>query len=139
MQQQEQQQGVKRPQGDLGEPATAGFPATAAPFTYSVICNGVEKSLSDERDYLPFELPNGLKALAVSDPTCDKAGAGVNVGVGHFADEDDLPGLAHFLEHMVFMGSAKFPDENDYSAFLAKSGGSSSEFLHGRPELKTTG
>ena len=36
----------------------------------------------------------------------------MSIGVGSFSDPDDIPGLAHFLEHMVFMGSEKFPEEN---------------------------
>ena len=36
---------------------------------------------------------------------------------------DELPGLAHFLEHMVFMGSKKYPDENAYDEFIQKNGG----------------
>uniref|UniRef100_A0A672JBN4 Nardilysin a (N-arginine dibasic convertase) n=1 Tax=Salarias fasciatus TaxID=181472 RepID=A0A672JBN4_SALFA len=46
------------------------------------------------------------------------------VGVGSFSDPGDLPGLAHFLEHMVFMGSEKYPSENGFDAFLKKHGGS---------------
>uniref|UniRef100_A0A672ZPQ1 Nardilysin a (N-arginine dibasic convertase) n=1 Tax=Sphaeramia orbicularis TaxID=375764 RepID=A0A672ZPQ1_9TELE len=46
------------------------------------------------------------------------------VGVGSFCDPADLPGLAHFLEHMVFMGSEKYPSENGFDAFLKKHGGS---------------
>lgn len=34
-----------------------------------------------------------------------------------------LSGLAHFLEHMVFMGSDKFPGENEFESFIAKNGG----------------
>jgi len=34
-------------------------------------------------------------------------------------------GLAHFLEHAVHLGSAKFPDEKDYKLFLSQHGGSS--------------
>jgi len=26
--------------------------------------------------------------------------------------------MAHFLEHMVFMGSEKYPKENDFEAFI---------------------
>uniref|UniRef100_H2UTN3 Nardilysin convertase n=1 Tax=Takifugu rubripes TaxID=31033 RepID=H2UTN3_TAKRU len=50
--------------------------------------------------------------------------AALCVGVGSFSDPDDLPGLAHFLEHMVFMGSEKYPSENGFDAFLKKHGGS---------------
>ena len=45
------------------------------------------------------------------------------LGVGHYSDPDELPGLAHFLEHMVFMGSKKFPKENGYAKFVQDNGG----------------
>uniref|UniRef100_A0A671SQI3 Nardilysin-like n=1 Tax=Sinocyclocheilus anshuiensis TaxID=1608454 RepID=A0A671SQI3_9TELE len=50
--------------------------------------------------------------------------AALCIGVGSFSDPNDLPGLAHFLEHMVFMGSEKYPSENGFDAFLKKHGGS---------------
>ncbi|XP_056915478.1 nardilysin [Takifugu flavidus] len=53
-----------------------------------------------------------------------QSAAALCVGVGSFSDPDDLPGLAHFLEHMVFMGSEKYPSENGFDAFLKKHGGS---------------
>ena len=31
--------------------------------------------------------------------------------MGSFSDPAELPGLAHFLEHMLFYASAKFPEE----------------------------
>lgn len=46
------------------------------------------------------------------------AAAALCVNVGSFSDPDDLPGLAHFLEHMVFMGSNKYPEENAFDEFL---------------------
>jgi insulysin len=35
-----------------------------------------------------------------------------------------MPGLAHFCEHLLFMGSAQFPQENAYSEFIHAHGGS---------------
>ncbi|KAK2589280.1 hypothetical protein KPH14_007833 [Odynerus spinipes] len=52
------------------------------------------------------------------------AACGLCVGVGSFSDPPEIPGMAHFLEHMVFMGSEKYPQENDFDAFITKRGGS---------------
>ena len=38
----------------------------------------------------------------------------MDVNVGSMADPDDIPGLAHFLEHLLFLGTAKYPMEDDY-------------------------
>lgn len=43
--------------------------------------------------------------------------------VGHMSDPSDLPGLAHFCEHMLFLGTEKYPSENEYSKFLSEHGG----------------
>uniref|UniRef100_A0A8C1A8G3 Nardilysin b (N-arginine dibasic convertase) n=1 Tax=Cyprinus carpio carpio TaxID=630221 RepID=A0A8C1A8G3_CYPCA len=53
-----------------------------------------------------------------------QSAAALCISVGSFSDPADLPGLAHFLEHMVFMGSEKYPAENGFDAFLKRHGGS---------------
>jgi nardilysin len=45
------------------------------------------------------------------------------VGVGSMYDPVECGGMAHFLEHLLFMGSKKYPDENAYDAFMSKHGG----------------
>jgi hypothetical protein len=50
------------------------------------------------------------------------------VGVGSFCDPEQLQGLSHYLEHMLFMGSEKFPNENEYDEYLTKNGGSCNAF-----------
>ncbi|XP_051113236.1 nardilysin-like isoform X2 [Andrographis paniculata] len=57
-----------------------------------------------------------------------KAAAAMCVGMGSFADPYEAQGLAHFLEHMLFMGSTDFPDENEYDSYLSKHGGSSNAY-----------
>eukprot|EP00512_Aurantiochytrium_limacinum_P014203 CAMPEP_0171572964 /NCGR_PEP_ID=MMETSP0961-20121227/4470_1 /TAXON_ID=87120 /ORGANISM="Aurantiochytrium limacinum, Strain ATCCMYA-1381" /LENGTH=1056 /DNA_ID=CAMNT_0012127979 /DNA_START=31 /DNA_END=3198 /DNA_ORIENTATION=- len=88
----------------------------------------VEKSLNDERTYRWLELHNELQVLLVSDSKTEKAGAAIDVNVGHFSDPEEIPGLAHFLEHMLFLGTEKFPDENSYSSYLSENGGRSNAY-----------
>lgn len=52
-------------------------------------------------------LENGMECLLISDPTTDKASAAMDVAVGHLSDPEDLQGLAHFCEHLMFMGTEK--------------------------------
>lgn len=63
------------------------------------------------------------KKAASKSSGLKKSAAGLCVGMGSFSDPSDLPGLAHFLEHMVFMGSEKYPDENSFDSFVQRSGG----------------
>ncbi len=88
----------------------------------------INKSPEDKRSYRGLELGNGLKVLLVSDPTTDKAAAALDVHVGHMKDPWKLPGLAHFCEHMLFLGTEKYPDENEYNKFLSQNAGSSNAY-----------
>ena len=83
---------------------------------------------SDTRNYAVVTLENGLKAVIVSDSETDKAACALDVHVGHLSDPDDVAGLAHFCEHLLFMGTQKYPAENEYSAYLAQHGGHSNAF-----------
>uniref|UniRef100_A0A1I8Q5M0 Insulin-degrading enzyme n=1 Tax=Stomoxys calcitrans TaxID=35570 RepID=A0A1I8Q5M0_STOCA len=87
--------------------------------------NNIEKSEQDNREYRGLQLKNGLKVLLVSDVGTDVSAAALSVQVGHMSDPDTLPGLAHFCEHMLFLGTEKYPNENDYTTYLSQSGGSS--------------
>eukprot|EP00958_Prasinococcus_capsulatus_P015793 scaffold1697_cov363-Prasinococcus_capsulatus_cf.AAC.1 len=62
------------------------------------------------------------------EATKEKASAALCVSFGSFSDPPKMEGLAHYLEHMLFMGSEKFPDENAYDDFLTKHGGGSNAF-----------
>ena len=88
----------------------------------------VIKSPADDRDYRYITLDNGLKVLLISDPDTDKSAAAVDVNVGSYQDPDHRLGLAHFLEHMLFMGTEKYPDVDSYSEFIRANGGSSNAY-----------
>lgn len=102
------------------------------------------KSDEDKRSYRGLVLRNQMKVLLVSDSSTDKSAAAmdINVGkcrnfmffskklillnfIGSLSDPDHLPGLAHFCEHMLFLGTEKYPIENDYMKFTSQHGGMS--------------
>ena len=79
----------------------------AVPGASSVV---IEKSPADHRDYRSVVLPNKLQALLIHDVNTDKAAACLDVKIGSFSEPNEIPGLAHFLEHMLFLcASIEFP------------------------------
>ncbi|MEI7951043.1 MAG: insulinase family protein, partial [Gammaproteobacteria bacterium] len=88
----------------------------------------VEKSPNDKRDYRALVLDNGMKVLLVSDASADRAAASVNVAAGSNSDPAAFRGLAHFLEHMLFLGTAKYPQSEEYQGFITSHGGSQNAF-----------
>ncbi|OAE32803.1 hypothetical protein AXG93_786s1010 [Marchantia polymorpha subsp. ruderalis] len=86
------------------------------------------KPRSDGRSYRRIVLPNALQVLLISDPDTDKAAGSMDVHVGSFSDPEELPGLAHFLEHMLFFSSEKYPDEDSFFKFLVEHGGQSNAY-----------
>uniref|UniRef100_A0A182QBN9 Insulin-degrading enzyme n=1 Tax=Anopheles farauti TaxID=69004 RepID=A0A182QBN9_9DIPT len=85
----------------------------------------ITKSIQDNRDYRGLKLTNGMKVILISDPTTDRSAAALSVAVGHLSDPLIIPGLAHLCEHMLFLGTAKYPKEDEYTSFLKVNGGSS--------------
>lgn len=67
----------------------------------------LETPALDDRTYRVVRLSNNLEALLCHDPDTDKASAAMDVNVGSFSDRDDLPGMAHAVEHLLFMGTEK--------------------------------
>ncbi|KAK6060906.1 peptidase, M16 family [Cooperia oncophora] len=83
----------------------------------------IVKSPSDQREYRGLELTNGLRVLLVSDPTTEISAAAMDVNVGSLMDPWELQGLAHFCEHMLFLGTDKYPKEDEYMSFISENGG----------------
>jgi hypothetical protein len=138
----------------------------------------VSRSPFDRKVYRQILLPNGLRALLVSDTIAmtqtynagriyddpsdiesddehaenedddgeddddarseeegglRNAAAAMVVGVGSMYDPPECQGMAHFLEHLLFMGSKKYPEENAYDTYISKHGGTDNawtEFEH---------
>ena len=86
------------------------------------------KAKNDSRDYRYIELKNGITAVLISDPKAQKAAAAIDVGIGSFDNPVGKEGLAHFLEHVLFLGNSKYPDTKSFSNFLNQHGGYSNAY-----------
>ncbi|PHM39898.1 zinc protease [Xenorhabdus mauleonii] len=84
----------------------------------------INKSARDPRQYKVIQLQNDMTVLLVSDEKAVKSLAAVALPVGHMENPDNQLGLAHYLEHMVLMGSKRYPQPGDLAEFLQKHGGS---------------
>lgn len=82
------------------------------------------KSDNDDNEYRYLVLDNKLRVLLISDPETDKASASLDIFVGSGNDPDLRPGLVHFLEHMLFLGTDKYPESGEYQQFISEHSGS---------------
>ena len=64
------------------------------------VTDQLEKPSLDDRTYRVVRLLNKLEVLLVHDAETDKASASMDVNVGAFSDEEDMPGMAHAVEHV---------------------------------------
>ena len=85
-------------------------------------------SPNDEARYESMTLANNLRVVVISNPNADKAAAALSVLVGAGSDPKDRAGLAHFLEHMLFLGTEKYPQVGEYQSFIRSNGGSQNAF-----------
>lgn len=99
---------------------------------YSVVADNsaIEKPSLDDRSYRFIKLnSNNLHVLLINDPKADKSAASLDVNVGSFGDKQyNVSGLAHFCEHLLFMGTEKYPEENEYSKYLSAHSGHSNAY-----------
>lgn len=83
----------------------------------------VRVSDTDYRAYRALTLDTGLTVLLVHDERASKAAAALALPVGSLDDPDSQPGLAHYLEHMLFLGSESYPGAEEYQSFITRNGG----------------
>ena len=91
--------------------------------SFEIIEKNITKSPNDTRQYQVIRLANDLEVLLVSDPDLKNSAASLSVPIGSMHNPDSQLGLAHYLEHMLFLGSEKIPTINAYSKFMSQNGG----------------
>ena len=60
-----------------------------------------------------------------------RSAAALAVGVGHLYDPKEKQGLAHYLEHMLFLGTQKYPEVGSYKKYLDEHSGASNAYTSG--------
>ena len=90
---------------------------------FEIINSAMKQSPNDKREYQVIRLKNELEVLLISDPDLQNSAASLSVPVGSMHNPDSQLGLAHYLEHMLFLGSKKYPVINEYSQFMSQNGG----------------
>lgn len=86
--------------------------------------DGLIKSENDQRVYRRLQLQNKLDVLLISDPDSDKAAVALDLYMGSYQNPANVEGLAHFLEHMLFLGTKRYPSAGEYQTFISEHGGS---------------
>ena len=99
--------------GDV-EPIVGEANASVAPPDYTVLKPDAEAppiltpSLK-EQTITKLRLANGMGVFIKSDPGLETSAMAVGVEVGSWQDPDEALGMAHFVEHMMFMGTKQHP------------------------------
>ncbi|KMT65136.1 insulinase family protein [Catenovulum maritimum] len=84
----------------------------------------IKTSPLDEQAYHHYKLDNGLNVILIESPACSKSAVSMSIAAGNYNDPDDCLGIAHFLEHMLFLGTEKFHSkEDDFAQFVEKRAG----------------
>ncbi|WP_024460172.1 insulinase family protein [Marinimicrobium sp. LS-A18] len=91
-----------------------------APESLSVI-----KSKQDPRQYRYLELDNGLKVMLIQAQESELSAAALAIPAGMYQDPAEFQGLAHYLEHMLFLGTEKYPEANALQTYLSENSGGS--------------
>jgi secreted Zn-dependent insulinase-like peptidase len=80
-------------------------------------------SAIDKRKYRYIQLKNEMKVMLVQDLETVKSAACLFVNSGNLNDPKEAQGIAHFCEHMLFLGTENYKEENAYSKFVSQNGG----------------
>jgi len=90
--------------------------------------NSIDKHPLDRSEVRKLTLDNGVRVYLLSDPNFNVSAASMVVETGSLENPNDREGLAHFLEHMLFLGTEKYPDVDEYSTYLRTFGGYSNAY-----------
>ena len=84
----------------------------------NIINHSVVKSPNDKNEYYYDILTNGIRYILVSNKDTNKSAVGLDVYIGSADDPKEYQGLAHCLEHLIFLGTKKYENASSFDDFL---------------------
>ena len=90
--------------------------------------NNIISSIKDKKKYNIIKLDNDLEIFLIEDKNLKQSSALMNVNVGSIDNYNNKLGIAHFIEHMLFLGSKKYPTSKYYQSFIESNGGYSNAY-----------
>lgn len=96
----------------------------------------VRKPPRDKSAYSVFSVPSlRLEGVAIADKEEATASFAISVGCGFFHDPPAIPGIAHQLEHLIFLGAEGETNATSWDEFVSARGGTHN--AHTTAELTT--
>ena len=83
---------------------------------------------NESRNIKTIILKNGIKCILIEDIYLDKSYVISSVNIGSLANKNYYDGLAHLLEHMIFISSKKYKEQNYLQKKITEAGGSTNAF-----------
>ncbi len=94
----------------------------------NMVNKNLDKHPLDKSEVRKLTLDNGVRVYLLSNSDFNVSAASMVVEVGSLENPSNREGLAHFLEHMLFLGTEKYPDVDEYSRYLKTFGGYSNAY-----------
>jgi secreted Zn-dependent insulinase-like peptidase len=89
---------------------------------------GVFKSLYDKSRFRYFRLKNKLQIFFIENIDSNMSSASMLVDVGNIDNPIGIDGMAHYLEHMLFMGSDLYPGTTYFQSQVSNNSGMTNAF-----------
>ncbi|CAD8119922.1 unnamed protein product [Paramecium sonneborni] len=88
----------------------------------------LKKPLIDTNIYDFITLENGLQVLLIQNNDAIISQVALSVKAGSFQEPANYGGLAHLLEHMLFVGTHTYPDPNYFNNLIYNNGGTNNAY-----------
>ncbi|KAH8583877.1 peptidase insulinase like peptidase, partial [Cryptosporidium sp. chipmunk genotype I] len=90
------------------------------PFFLQVINDeNFTKPITSDKQFRYIRLENELEVFLVSQSDVKVSSAKMAVRVGSYMEPDSLPGLAHYLEHLLFINTEKYSELDGFNKFIS--------------------